>query len=236
MKFDKIFEDDLLIAINKPSGLLSIPDREGKEVSLKQILQYTYDEIFIVHRLDKATSGVIVFAKDKNTHKQLSLLFENHATEKTYYGLVHGSVLPAAGKIDEPVMQHPSANGKMILHTKGKSSLTEYEVIEDFKFFSWVKFKIHTGRTHQIRIHAQSIGHSIICDELYGDGKPVFVSSFKRKYKLSKQEETEKPILSRLALHSALLKFTLNNKEYFFEAPLPKDLKALLQQLKKLKP
>lgn len=234
MKFDKIFEDDLLIAINKPSGLLSIPDREGKEISLKQILQQQHNEIFTVHRLDRATSGVIVFAKDKNIHKQLSLLFENHATEKMYCGLVHGSVLPATGKIDEPVMQHSSGNGKMIVHIKGKPSLTEYEMMEDFKLFSWVKFKIHTGRTHQIRVHAQSIGHSIVCDELYGDGKPVFLSSFKRKYNLSKHEEAEKPILSRLALHSASLKFTLNNKDYFFEAPLPKDLKALLQQLRKL--
>ncbi len=234
MKFDVIFEDEFLIAINKPSGLLSIPDREGKEISLKQILQNKYDKILTVHRLDKPTSGVIVFAKDENTHKQLSQLFENHATEKIYIGLVQGSIALQQGKIDEPVMQHPSGNGKMLLHAKGKPSLTEYEVLEDFKRFSWVKFKIYTGRTHQIRVHAQFIGHSIVCDELYGDGNPVFLSSLKRKYNLSKHEETEKPILSRLALHSASLKFTLNNKEYFFEAPLPKDLKALLQQLRKL--
>jgi 23S rRNA pseudouridine955/2504/2580 synthase/23S rRNA pseudouridine1911/1915/1917 synthase len=120
------------------------------------------------------------------------------------------------------------------LHAKGKPSITEYEVLEDFKRFSWLKFKILTGRTHQIRIHAQFINHSIVCDELYGDGKPVFLSSLKKKYNLSKSEEAEKPILARLALHSASLKFMLNNEEYFFEAPLPKDLKALLQQLRKL--
>ena len=97
-----------------------------------------------------------------------------------------------------------------------------------------MKFKILTGRTHQIRLHAQFIGHSIVCDELYGDGKPVFISSLKKKYNLSKNEEAEKPILSRLALHSASLKFTLNNNQYFFEAALPKDLKALLQQLEKM--
>ena len=94
MKFDIIFENDLLVAVNKPSGLLSIPDREGKEISLKQMLQDKYGEIFTVHRLDKATSGVIVFAKDEATHKQLSQLFENRETEKIYYGLVHGSVSP----------------------------------------------------------------------------------------------------------------------------------------------
>lgn len=234
MKFDIIFESDFLIAVNKPAGLLSIPDREGKEISLKQILLEKRDEIFTVHRLDKATSGVIVFAKNETTHKQLSQLFENRETEKIYFGLVHGSISTVKGKIDEPLMPHPSGNGKMMIHTKGKPSLTEYEVLENFKRFCWIKFKIHTGRTHQIRMHAQFIGHSILCDELYGDGKPVFLSSLKKKYNLSKNELEEKPILSRLALHSASLKFILNNEEYFFEAPLPKDLKALLQQLRKL--
>jgi 23S rRNA pseudouridine1911/1915/1917 synthase len=234
MKFDIIFENENLVAVNKPSGLLSIPDREGKEVSLKQMLQEKYLEIFTVHRLDKATSGVIVFAKNEDTHKTLSQLFENRNTEKIYYGLVYGSVSPAEGKIEEPIMQHPSGNGKMVLHAKGKTSITEYEVLEDLKRFSWIKFKILTGRTHQIRIHAQFIGHSIVCDELYGDGKPVLLSSLKKRYNLSKDELAEKPILARLGLHSASLKFTLNDKEYFFEAPLPKDLKALLQQLRKL--
>ena len=234
MKFDIIFENDILVALNKPAGLLSIPDREGKEVSLKQILQRKHGEIFTVHRLDKATSGVIVFAKDETTHKELSLLFENRSTEKIYFGLVYGSISPDKGKIEESIMPHPSGSGKMILHAKGKPSVTEYEVLEDFKRFSWVKFKILTGRTHQIRVHSQFLGHSIICDELYGDGKPVFLSAIKKKYHLSKSELEERPILSRLALHSASLKFILNDKEYFFEAQVPKDLKALLQQLRKL--
>ena len=81
MRYEIIFENDLLVAVNKPSGLLSIPDREGKEVSLKHMLRDKYDEIFTVHRLDRATSGVIVFAKDEHTHKQLSQLFENRETE-----------------------------------------------------------------------------------------------------------------------------------------------------------
>ena len=234
MNLEIIFENDVLIALNKPSGLLSIPDREGKEISLKQMLQNKYGEIFTVHRLDKATSGVIVFAKNGAAHKELSQLFETRATEKIYYGLVHGAVSPDKGKIEEPIMQHPSGNGKMVLNIKGKPAFTEYEVLEDFKLFSWMKFKILTGRTHQIRIHAQFMGHSIVCDELYGDGKPVFLSSLKKKYNLSKAAFEERPILFRLALHSASLRFILNEQEYFFEAPLPKDLKALLQQLRKL--
>jgi 23S rRNA pseudouridine955/2504/2580 synthase/23S rRNA pseudouridine1911/1915/1917 synthase len=233
MKLEIIFEDEYLIAVNKPSGLLSIPDREGKEISLKNILQDKYDEIFTVHRLDKATSGVIVFAKDETTHKQLSQLFENRAAEKIYYGLVNGNAEPAQGKIEVPLMRHPSGN-KMSVSEKGKFSLTEYEVLENFKRFSWIKFIIQTGRTHQIRVHAQYMGNSIVCDELYGSSQPVYLSALKHTYHLSKKEEAEKPILSRLALHAASLKFNLCNNEYFFEAPLPKDLKALLQQLRKL--
>lgn len=234
MKPDIIFEDEFLIALNKPSGLLSIPDREGKEISLKTMLQERRGGIFTVHRLDKGTSGVIVFAKDENSHKQLSQLFENRDTEKIYYGLVNGNILPAEGKIETPVMKHPSGNNKMCINKKGKPAFTEYKVLENFKRFSWVKFDIHTGRTHQVRVHAQHIGNSIVCDDIYGDGKPVYLSSLKHKYNLSKKEEAERPVFSRLALHATSLKFTLNNKEYFFEASLPKDLKALLQQLRKI--
>ncbi|MFT4153045.1 RluA family pseudouridine synthase [Parafilimonas sp.] len=234
MKFDTIFENGMLIAVNKPAGLLSIPGREGKEVSLKQMLADKYGEIFTVHRLDKNTSGVIVFAKNEAAHKALSGLFESRATEKIYYGLVHGSLSPQSGKIEEPIMQHPSGNGKMVLHIKGKPAFTEYETLEDFKRFSWVKFNILTGRTHQIRLHSRFIGHSIVCDDLYGDGSPVFLSSLKKKYNLGRNEMEERPVLSRLALHSASLKFTLDEEAFSFEAPLPKDLKALLQQLRKL--
>ena len=235
MKFDIIWEDDFLVAVNKPAGLLSIPDRKGNETNIKQMLTEKYGKIFTVHRLDKDTSGVIVFAKDETTHKQISQLFENRQTEKFYTGLVCGSMAETEGHIDVAIMEHPSGNGKMITHATGKASLTDFFVLENFGRFSWVKFMIHTGRTHQIRVHAQHIGHSIVCDALYGNGESIFISSIKKKYNLSKKDEAEKPILSRLALHAYSLKFILNNKEYFFEAPLPKDLKALLQQLRKMK-
>ena len=233
-RFEIIFEDDHFVAISKPSGLLSIPDREGKEISLKNILQQKRGEIFIVHRLDRLTSGVIVFAKDAESHRKLCQLFEERQTEKIYFGLVHGSVLPISGKIEAPIMAHPSGNGKMIIDAKGKPSLTEYEVVQTFKLFSWVKFSIHTGRTHQVRVHAQHIGHSIVCDELYGSAQPLYLSTLKRNYHLSKKDDLERPILARLALHAASLRFFLNETEYFFESPLPKDLKAVLQQLRKL--
>lgn len=234
MKLETIYENEQFIAINKPSGLLSIPDRIGKEISLKSILQEKTGKIFTVHRLDKDTSGVIVFAKDETTHKYLSQKFEERDVEKYYVGLVNGILMNKEGSIDAKIMEHPGKSNLMIIHQKGKPSVTDYQVLEEFGLFSWMQFQIHTGRTHQIRVHMKHIGNPIVCDELYGDGKPVFLSSIKRKFKLSKKEDEERPILNRLALHSLKLKFTDASGEQFeLEAPLQKDLKALLQQLRK---
>ena len=231
-----VFEDENLIALNKHSGLLSIPDREGKEVSLKKLLIEKFGKIFTVHRLDKDTSGVITFAKNEEAHKHLSHQFEERQTEKIYLGLVLGSLAEKKGTIDAPIAEHPVKKGLMNVHRNGKESITEYVVLEDFKIFSWVQFQIHTGRTHQIRVHAKHIGHPIVCDDLYGDGKPIMLSSLKHKFKFSKNEWEERPLLNRLALHALSLKFQNMNRETIkLEAPLPKDLKALLQQLRKLK-
>jgi len=238
MKFNDwiIYEDENLIALNKPSGLLSIPDREGKDISLKKLLIDKYGNIFTVHRLDKDTSGLIVFAKNEATHKHLSQQFEARQTEKIYLGLVLGSLAQKKGSIDAPIAEHPAKKGLMTVHRKGKESLTDYEVLEDFKIFSWLQFQIHTGRTHQIRVHAKHIGHPVVCDDLYGDGKPILLSSLKHKFKLSKNELEERPILNRLGLHASSLQFGIaNNETIKLEAPLPKDLKALLQQLRKRK-
>lgn len=233
MRPDILLENEHFVAVNKPSGLLSIPDRLGKEISLKLLLKEKYDEIYTVHRLDKDTSGVIIFAKDEITHKQLSQLFEGREVEKYYVGLVYGTPMTPESSIDSPLMEHPGKNGTMITHTKGKAALTDYKVLEAFRLYSWMQFQIHTGRTHQIRVHMKQIGHGIACDDIYGDGTPILLSSFKKKFKLSKADDEEKPLLARLALHSAKLKFTLNKETYEIEAEVPKDLRALLQQLRK---
>jgi 23S rRNA pseudouridine1911/1915/1917 synthase len=232
-----IFENDDCIALNKPSGLLSIPDREGKDISLKLLLKEKYGEIFTVHRLDKDTSGLIVFAKNEATHKHLSKQFEERKTRKIYLGLVIGSPPEKKGSMDGPIGEHPARNGTMIVHRKAKEALTDYEVLEDFGVYAWLQFQIHTGRTHQIRVHAKEMGHPIVCDILYGDGKPVLLSSLKhKKFKLSKNELEERPLLNRLALHASQLTIHLPTGEMAaLEAPLPKDLKALLQQLNKWK-
>lgn len=234
-KLDIIFENEKFIGVNKPSGLLTIPDRHNELLnSLYKTLQLRYEKIFIVHRLDKETSGLILFAKDEATHKFLSQLFEQRNVEKYYQAIVTGTLQDKQGIIDEPITEHHVHKGMMAVNKKGKPSVTEYEVLEEYGIYSLVQFKIQTGRTHQIRVHMKYIGHPIACDEMYGDAKPILLSSFKKKFKLSKHDEEERPLLSRLALHSYQLKFKDQDKnEFDLKAELPKDMRALLQQLKK---
>ena len=233
--FSVIFENEDFLAINKEPGMLTIPDRhDDTQLSLYKSLNQQNGKIFIVHRLDRDTSGLMLFAKNETAHKYFSQLFEQRNIQKKYLGIVRGSMPSKTGSINEPIAEHPVKKGMMTISKKGKASLTNYEVLEDYGIYSLVQFEIQSGRTHQIRVHTKSIGHPIICDEIYGDGKPVLLSSFKKKYKLSQHDLEERPIINRLALHSASLHFKdIHQKEFFIEAPLPKDMKALLQQLKK---
>jgi 23S rRNA pseudouridine955/2504/2580 synthase/23S rRNA pseudouridine1911/1915/1917 synthase len=233
-KLDILFENDDLVAINKPSGMLTIPDRFNAELpSLYTSLQKQYDKIFIVHRLDRETSGVVIFAKNEATHKWLSGLFENRTIDKHYLGIVKGTPINKNETINEPIAENQHQKGAMVINKRGKPSITEYEVLDDFGIYSLVKFKILSGRTHQIRVHMKHIGYPIVCDEIYGDGKPILISSFKKKFKLNREEE-EQPILKRLGLHAYQIKFN-NQAGQLLEitAELPKDMKALLQQLSK---
>lgn len=230
---DILFEDEDMIVLNKPAGVLSIPDRFGKEISIKSLLQDKYGTIFTVHRLDQSTSGLIIFAKHAEAHKQLSILFEGRTIEKKYLGLVLGRPEPS-GTIDAAIMEHPIKKGQMYTHVKGKPALTTYEVVTYYKHYALVCFQIHTGRTHQIRVHAKQIGHPIIADEIYGDSAPLLLSNIKKKhFKLSKSEVEEKPLLARHALHAHTLKLNFKGTEFAFEAPLPKDLAATIKQLDK---
>jgi 23S rRNA pseudouridine955/2504/2580 synthase/23S rRNA pseudouridine1911/1915/1917 synthase len=233
---DILFEDDDLLIVNKPAGLLVIPDRFNSALpSLNRLLEQRLGQrLWVVHRLDRETSGVICFAKNEQSHKYLSKLFMERDVNKYYIGLVNGRVVPETGTIEKAIIEHPHVKGKMVVAKKGKASVTDYKVLEQWPLYSLVEFQIHTGRTHQIRVHMQSIGHPITCDELYGDGKPFFLSAIKRKYRLSDNEEAERPLLSRLALHALRLEFKKEDgTEIIAEAPIPKDIAACVKQLNK---
>ena len=194
-----------------------------------------YGSIFTVHRLDKDTSGLVVFAKNETTHKYLNKIFEEREVEKYYVGVVIGMPAEEKGLIDAPIAEHQTNKGMMIVHSRGKASQTGYEVLEANKHFSLLSFQLLTGRTHQIRVHCKNIGHPLACDPLYGDGKPVLLSSVKKKFKLSKHDEEERPMISRLALHSYRLKFKdEHGKQMELEAEIPKEFRALMTQLGKV--
>ncbi len=233
-KYELIFENDDFVAINKPSGLLTIPDREQTEKSLKEYLIDKYKNIFVVHRLDKDTSGLVVFAKNETTHKYLCKIFEERNVEKFYLGIVIGEMADEKGLIDAPITDHLTRKGMMTVHRSGKESQTGYEVLDATPQFSLVSFQLFTGRTHQIRVHCKNVGNPLACDDLYGDGKPLLLSNFKKNYKLSKHDDEERPIINRLALHSFKLNFEdEHGTKMMLCAEAPKEFRAFMQQLKK---
>lgn len=230
-----IHADEDLLVVNKPSGWLTIPDRHDADlVSVKSWLESKYEKVFVVHRIDKDTSGLLIFARNAEAHKYYNSLFEKRSLTKNYCGLVSGTVQHEEGIVDQPIQEHPSIAGKMVVGRKGKPSLTHYYVEERFRNLTWMRFQIETGRTHQIRVHLSNAGHPIVCDALYGSSEPVYLSTFKKKFKLSKSDEQERPLVSRLALHAYSVVLTdRQGEERTFTAPLSRDLDAALKQLRK---
>ena len=237
MKLERLYEDEEYVIVNKPAGLLVIPDRfDHAQASLNKLLEAELGHpVYVVHRLDRNTSGTIVFAKNDVAHKYMSMLFQEHRVGKFYAGIVKGVVQPAQGRIEAPLAKHPTIGGKMVVSKSGKESVTDYRVAEQWQQFALMQFQIHTGRTHQIRVHMQHLGHPIVADDLYGDGKPFLLSAIKRKYKPSVTADgEERPLLSRIALHAYRLTFAApDGREITAEAPLPKDMAACVAQLNK---
>lgn len=232
-----VHEEEGFVLINKPAGLLSVPDRFDLNLpNAKYLLRKKYGEILTVHRLDRDTSGLLCFARTAEMHSALSQQFAAHTPLKTYFALVEGTLGEDTASIDTPLRADPRRPGQMTTADKGGlNALTEYEVIERFEDFTLTKVKIHTGRTHQIRVHFQSIGHPLVADPFYGRRQKLLLSSIKgRKYRLGKDQE-ERPLLARTALHAASLSFTHpeTGLQLEFRAEPPKDFRASLQQLRK---
>jgi 23S rRNA pseudouridine1911/1915/1917 synthase len=236
--FKVIHEDPHFLIVDKPSGLLSIADRFGKHKnSLAELLEEMYGEIFIVHRLDRETSGIMVFARNADAHRHLCKQFEHHTADKFYLALVDGTVHEEEGEIDKPIGPHPTIPNKMIITARGgKPSLTFYRVKERFKHFTLLEALIKTGRTHQVRVHLLSTGYPLAIDAVYGPRPELMVSVIKgQKFKLGKYIEEERPIMSRTSLHAFRLRIDhpATNERLEWQTELPKDFNAVLSQLRK---
>jgi len=210
-----IYEDKYLIVVDKPAGLSVLPDGWEKDSQyLVKMLEEQYGKIFIVHRLDKITSGVMVFARDAETHRALNIQFENHEAQKTYHAIVEGNP-----KWEEKVARHPlranvgHKHRTMVDDKNGKPSETRFRVIKRYQDSALIEAKPMTGRTHQIRVHAYALGHPLVGDTLYGA-----------------QETYE---ITRPMLHAQSLSFLhpATNERMKFSAPHPADLEKALERL-----
>jgi tRNA pseudouridine32 synthase / 23S rRNA pseudouridine746 synthase len=167
-EFQILYEDANLIAADKPEGLASIAESDITIPSLHSLLEKKYSQkLLIVHRLDKEVSGVILFARNANTHRFLNSQFNNRQIKKFYTALVHG-VIEKDGEIKKPIREFGS--GRMGVDEKnGKPSATKYSVVKRFDKFTLLELNPSTGRRHQLRVHLYSIGHPIAGDLRYGD-------------------------------------------------------------------
>ena len=234
-KPEVIFEDADLIVVVKPVGLTVIPDRiHTDRATVQSILEKDYGKLFVVHRIDKGTSGVLCFARNEAAHRHLSLQFQNHTVKKIYRAIVKGRLKQKEGVIDAPIAENTVRPGTMLIHKRGKDALTHYAVEEEFKHASLVRLEIKTGRTHQIRVHMASLGNPLLVDEVYAKAPAFFFSSIKKKnYKQT--DEEERPTIARLTLHACALTLIhpVLEKEMTFEVALPKDMEIVLKLLRR---
>lgn len=228
LAFEIIYEDDAVIAVNKPAGWLVIPDRQGKS---KQVLSKYLsggNDIFIVHRLDKDTSGIVLFAKTHSAHKHINDQFVNRQVEKTYECLSVGFFKKNL-TVDQPLGTR--SGSIQMIRPDGKKAVSHFGLIEQFNGWCHLSVNIETGRTHQIRVHAQFIGNPIVADPIYGDGRSLTIADIKAHV----PSNSTSGLMSRVALHAKQLVLThpISGQKLSLTATLPKDFRASLNQLSK---
>ena len=229
-----IFENDDFFLINKPPHTATLDERhEDKGESMLRRAKVYWPDAQVGHRLDKETSGVLIFAKHPDAYRHISMQFEHREVTKIYHAVVGGIHDFQGVMVNLPILTLKIGVVK-IDKSEGKLSETVFNTKEIYKSHTLVECMPLTGRMHQIRIHLKCLEAPIVMDELYG-GPKIFLSDIKRKFKLAKETE-EQPLISRVALHARALNFALMNGErQMVEAPYPKDMEALITQLEKNK-
>ena len=215
MNLDIVYEDEWLLVVNKPSGITIHPSILHFNNSLSNGIRAYFDKIGLkkkirpVNRLDKDTSGLVIFAKCEYIQECLSLQMQEGILKKEYLCLVSGTINPKSGTINLPIARKEGSIMERCIDEKGKQAITHYKVIKEFKNYSLVECRLETGRTHQIRLHMASIGHPLLGDTLYG---------------------TSSSLISRQALHSYKIKFIhpITKKEIELIAKLPQDINTCI--------
>ncbi|MCQ4924210.1 RluA family pseudouridine synthase [Tissierella carlieri] len=219
MEIDIIYEDFDLLILNKQPNIVVHPTKSHQENTLSNGISYYFKEkgikkkIRFVNRLDMNTTGILIVAKNPFAHQQMALQFESNEVEKKYQAIVSGIVEKNEDYIDLPIGREEDKSVKKVVTENGQKALTKYTVIEKYKEASLLDVQIFTGRSHQIRVHLNHIGHPIIGDVLYNE---------------------ESPYIDRQALHSYYLKIKhpRTKKDIEFIASLPEDMKRLINHLK----
>lgn len=227
LPLDIVYEDDDLLVVNKPAGMVVHPAAHLLSGTLVNALLAHCpqmadvggpDRAGIVHRLDRETSGLIVAAKNPETHAALQRQFQRRLVRKTYVALVEGQVSPREGIIEVPIGRDPKDRARMTVSRTGRPAITQYRVVELFPQHTLLEVRPHTGRTHQIRVHLAWLGYPVVGDRVYG-----------------RRRQTLLP--DRHFLHARDLAFThpVTGEKLAFSAPLPPELTALLHQLRREK-
>ncbi|HUG17379.1 MAG TPA: RluA family pseudouridine synthase [Planctomycetaceae bacterium] len=254
-----LYEDDSLIVIDKPAGMIVHPGKGNYRGTMAGALQFHFDDLSdvagklrpgIVHRLDKDTSGVLVVAKNNQIHNKLSAQFADRDVTKVYNSIVWGELDFDAGQIDTHLRTHPKQREKMMVCEPGGNSrqaVTFYKTIERFSGFTCVELFPKTGRTHQLRVHMQHLGHPIVADRQYGGHIALLRSELTRETEAGSKTSRRRGkletidssdiLISRQALHAHHLEFDHpeTGKRMSFTAPLPDDFEQTLNALRELR-
>lgn len=232
-------------AIAKPAGVASVRERWKPDApTALELLHAEWKRSdpeapkpFVIHRIDKETSGLLLFGRDTATAKALSTAFRRRLVRKEYLALVAGTPPEPSGEIEIRLLPDPKKPGRMrIDERRGKKSLTAWETAETFRGWTLLRVLPRTGRTHQIRVSLARLGCPVVADPLYGDPTGLLLSALKRGYKRPRDHE-ERPLIGRLALHAHRLGFedpgAGEGVEAAVEAPLPRDFQVALEKLRK---
>lgn len=232
LPLDIVYEDEAIIILNKPPGLVVHPGAGNREGTLVNALLHYAPELAnvpragVVHRLDKDTSGLLVVARSLSAQKRLVEQLQARTVTREYSAIVMG-VMTAGGSVEAPIGRHPVERTRMAVLTNGREAITHYRVLERFRHHTYIKVKLETGRTHQIRVHMAHLHHPLVGDPTYGGRLRLSGASSP-----ALQEALRR--FKRQALHAGALGLMHpeSGEAMHWEAPLPEDMQQLLEALR----